>query len=251
LPDEGSEGVGNHIQLQLSYLVQIVMTDNATAPPRGTRVEDASTRSFSPNAKPPITATAHARQLPPDALDGSDYQWYPMYVKYRQELKVQKVLTDHLFKTFIPMEERRVRRHGTDAVLFVPAIHNMIFVYSSKERITWMKMHNEECTKMQYMSFRNTTDGTSNIITVPEAQMRNIITAATIADPDGLRSYIDTPPQPVLARPDRMIQFVSGPFKGVIGIIRRVNKNRVMLIELPQYKSIQIKISSSLDIDYL
>ncbi|MBR1933767.1 MAG: UpxY family transcription antiterminator [Prevotella sp.] len=226
-------------------------TNNAIASHGSPCVEDASTRSFAQDTEAQALAPNDSKTLPPNDPQGTDYEWFPMYVMYRQELKVKEVLDGNDFKTFIPMEERATRRKGIDQVMLTPAIHNMIFVYSRKERITWMKMHNQECAKMQYMSFRNNSDGTSSIITVPQKQMNNIITAATIEDTEGLRSYIDTPPHSDPARPDREIEFVSGPFKGVTGIIRRVNKNRVMLIELPQCKSIQIKIARSQDINYL
>ena len=131
-----------------------------------------------------------------------------MYVKYRQELKVQKALTDQDILSFIPMTEVLGRRNGVDQRNVVPAIHNLIFIYSSQERITWMKMHNEVCTRMQYMSFRNNSDNTSTIITVPENQMQNIIKAATVKDPAGLRTYEDAPKQSPFAKPDREIEFV-------------------------------------------
>ncbi|MBQ7609329.1 MAG: UpxY family transcription antiterminator [Desulfovibrionaceae bacterium] len=225
-------------------------TENATANIGSTCVADASTRSFTPPATVGSQDTAAVRQLPPNDPHCEGYQWFPMYVMYRQELKVQKELHANHFETFIPMQERATRRKGIDKVEAVPAIHNMIFVYSRKERISWMKMHNKQCTIMQYMSFRSYSDGTSTVITVPPDQMQNIIRAATALDPEGQRSYIDTPASPGPARPNRQIEFVSGPFKGVTGIIRRINKNRVMLVELPQYKSIQIKITRAQDINY-
>ena len=237
--------------MQSNYLVQIVKTTIATASPGGTCVEDASTRSFAPNEEAQQSGQAPRIELPPNDPACQGYEWFPMYVMYRQELKVQKALESRDFETFIPMEEISTRRKGVDVVEMVPAIHNLIFVFSYRERITWMKMYNEECTKMQYMSFHSYSDDTSSVITVPQKQMDNIIAAATVKDTQGLRSYIDTPVSSDPARVDREIEFVNGPFKGVKGIIRRVNKNRVMLIELPQYKSIQIKITSSQDINYL
>lgn len=206
------------------------MTDNATASNGSTCVKDASTRSFVPK---------------------TGYFWYPMYVKYRQELKVQKALTDQDIISFIPMTEVLGRRNGVDQRNVVPAIHNLIFIYSSQERITWMKMHNEVCTRMQYMSFRNNSDNTSTIITVPENQMQNIIKAATVKDPAGLRTYEDAPKQSPFAKPDREIEFVGGPFEGVKGVIKRVDNNRVMIINLPQSKCIKIRITRAQDINYL
>lgn len=174
-----------------------------------------------------------------------------MYVLYRQNMKVQEELSKFQFRTFIPMETISKRQDGKDIVTMFPAVHNLIFVYSTMKRITWMKMFNETGAKMQYMSRISHFDGTSQVITVPQRQMDNIIAAATAYDPDGLRSYIDTPAPADPAYPGRMIRFVGGPFTGIEGTIKRVNKNRVMLIDLPNSKSIQLKISRAQDIYYL
>jgi transcription antitermination factor NusG len=230
------------------------MTEHAKANDGGTCVEDASTRSFSSNPENNAgskTTQEKPKTLPPNAPDGIGYLWFPMYVRYRQELKVQEELEKNDFKTFIPMEKRTTRRKGRDMIEMKPAIHNMIFVFSNQSRITWMKMHNMVCTKMQYMSFRAPSDGTSTVITVPLQQMENIMRAAMVDDPDGLRSYCDAPVTSDPAKVGREIEFIDGPFAGVRGIIKRVDKNRVMLIHLPQNKCIKIRISRAQDINYL
>lgn len=53
------------------------------------------------------------------------------------------------FRTFIPMETYHVKRGASVRAEERPAIHNLLFVYSFKERITWMKMYNRECQNLQ------------------------------------------------------------------------------------------------------
>lgn len=242
-------------------MVQIVKTTKVKTDNDSTCVDDASTRSFVPNSttgtpKPTTEATSLSvlipidDTLPPNDPNGVGYYWYPMYVRYRQELKVQKELDERDFKTFVPMVAKASARRRGVKVEVIPAVHNLIFIYSNKRRISWMKMYNSVCTRLQYMSFRNNSDGISTVITVPDKQMENIIRAATVEDPDGARSYIDTPKLSAEVL-NKRIRFIRGPFEGIEGIIKRVQKNRVMLIELPNDKCIKINISSAQDIEYL
>lgn len=211
------------------------MTSHETGNLVSTCVTDASTRSYAQKTLPPNT---------PD----KPYFWYPMYVRYCQELSVQKALESNAFRTFIPMERYDIKRGHKIITETRPAIHNLIFVWSFRERITWMKMYNRDCLPMQYMS-RPLMDGGSEVITVPEKAMDNIIRAATVDDPDGQRSYIERDLD--ISDLDKSIQFVDGSFKGVKGVIKRVDNNRVMIIPVANNVNMKIVIARASDIEYI
>ena len=219
------------------------MTDENTSHAASTRVSDASTRFFALHPE----AAAYSQQLPPND-PAQPYSWYPMYVKYRKELSVQQVLEAHDFRTFIPMEEYHVKRGSSVHTERRPAIHNLIFVYSFRQRISWMKMFNRQCQPLQYMS-RPLLDGSSEVLTVTDKAMDNIIRAATLDDPRGQRTYIDRPLG--LTDINKPIRFISGTFKGIEGIIKRIDKNRAMIIPLAQGISMKITITSASDIEFL
>ena len=210
------------------------MTSHETSPLVHTCVLDASTRSYAQKTLPPNTAD-------------HPYFWFPMYVRYRQELSVQKALESNDFRTFIPMEYYDIKRGHKVITVSRPAIHNLIFVYSFRERITWMKMYNRYCLPLQYMS-RPLFEGGSEIITVSEKAMDNIIRAATLDDPNGQRSYIERDIN--INDLDKNVKFVDGSFKGVEGVIKRIDKNRVMIIPLVNKMNIKITIARASDIEY-
>ena len=222
------------------------MTGNNKSPLGSTRVQDASTRFFISNSAP-LYAADLPKELPPND-SSNQYLWYPMYVKYRKELSVKAVLDDHDFRTFVPMETYHVKRGASVRTEERPAIHNLLFVYSFKERISWMKMFNADCEPLQYMS-RHFLDGSSEIITVTQKAMENIIKAASIDDPNGQRTYTDRPLQ--FTDLDRRILFIGGAFKGVEGIIKRVDGNRAMVIPLAQGINMKITITHATDIEFL
>ena len=214
------------------------MTEEQQSLVAGTRVSDASTRSF---------ISEPQKELPQNNPQ-EQYFWYPMYVKYRKELSVQEELEAHEFHTFIPMEEYSVKRGSKVRTEARPAIHNLIFVYSFRERITWMKMFNRQCLHLQYMSQRF-LDGHSEVITVSDHAMENIIRAATADDPLHQRTYLDRSLN--LTDLDKGIKFVDGSFKGVEGVIKRVDKNRAMIVPLAGGFNMKITITRASDIEFL
>ena len=217
------------------------MTENMNTPEVSTCVEDASTRSFIPNP------TDSQKVIPANDTD-RPYSWFPMYVRYRKELEVKAIMDTNDFRTFIPMETCHVKRGASVRAEERPAIHNLLFVYSFKERITWMKMYNRACQNLQYMS-RHHLDGSSEVITVSEQAMDNLIRASRVDDPDGQRSYTDRPLS--ITDLDRRIKFTSGPFLGIEGIIKRIDGNRAMVIPVAEGISMKITITRASEIEFL
>ena len=109
-------------------------------------------------------------------------------------------------------------------------------------------MFNADCEPLQYMS-RHFLNGSSEIITVTQKAMENIIKAASVDDPNGQRTYIDRPLQ--ITDLDRRIKFVNGAFKDIEGIIKRINGNRAMIIPLTQGINMRITITHATDIEFI
>ena len=66
--------------------------------------------------------------------------WFAMSAPYRRELKAKEFLDRKGVECFVPMKETLVERPGgTKSRRMVPAIHNMIFVHTTKERIKELK----------------------------------------------------------------------------------------------------------------
>ena len=198
-------------------------------------------RSFIPNQ------TDSQKAIPANDPD-RPYSWFPMYVRYRKELEVKAVMYTNDFRTFIPMETYHVKRGASVRAEERPAIHNLLFVYSFRERITWMKMYNRACQNLQYMS-RHHLDGSSEVITVSELAMDNLIRASRVDDPHGQRTYTDRPLS--ITDLDRRIKFTSGPFLGIEGIIKRIDGNRAMVIPVAKGISMKITITHASEIEFL
>jgi len=178
------------------------------------------------------------------------FSWYPMYVSYCQELKVRDALEKEGVKCFLPMVQKTARVGKKLVHSVEPAIHNLIFVYSHRDQLRDLKMFNRDCSYMQFMTIHQRSDAQSSVvITVPDHQMEQFIRAMSIDDPDGQRTYL--PYSDFLGKEGKRVRFIRGAFEGIEGTIKRINKNRHLVITLPHVGVLVISIPSISDLEIL
>ena len=208
----------------------MIGSEDTTSVP-STRVTDASTRSF---------------VSPRDQV-----HWYPVYVSYRRELTVKQALDDRHVENFLPMQERFERQGRKIVKLQEPAVHNLIFVYASQNTITDLKMFCRDCAPMQYMTVRaRTADQASTVITVSRQKMEQFMAAMRIDDDQNRRTLLPYD-ETLYGHEGRAIRFVRGPFAGIEGTIKRIRKNRSLIITLQHVGVLCITIDRASDIEFL
>ena len=99
----------------------------------------------------------------------------------------------------------------------MPAVANLIFIYSSQEKIKALKA---EYSYLQYLIKK--ADGKSMPIIVPKDQMRDFITVANSTDDNP--TYL-SPSEIDLTKGER-VKIIAGPFAGVTGIFKRIKGSR-------------------------
>ena len=157
-------------------------------------------------------------------VDG-DNKWYVVRVTYSRELKLQSLLQDAGFQTFIPMCRRTFERNGKKEEKIVPAISNLIFVHSTKPSLDEFMLRMGEACPARYIWDRSTR----NPIVVPTKAMNDFIkiSVSMIDDVIYLQEISDK------LREGQRVMVKSGPFEGVEGTIIRVKKSRRVMVELP------------------
>ena len=167
----------------------------------------------------------------------SDVCWFPMYCAYCSELKVKEELDKLHIDNYLPMVYQLVDHEGERRRELVPAIHNLLFVHHSQEEITRLKMFNKNCVTMQYMVRHSPLEeGFSEIIIVPEPQMTNFIhvTSKTSSDLIYLK-YED-----FLDKASKKVKVIDGNFAGAEGVIKRIKKDRVVVVLLKGVAAVAI-----------
>ena len=220
-------------------------------PVSSTCVTDAGTRSYVSPPKPPISNLQPPLELCSLATRGTqETSWFPMYVTYSRELLVRDALNKEGVKNFLPMEEVTERVGKKIVHSLQPMVHNLIFVYSDRAQLRDLKMFNRDCVHMQFMTIKPRNDEQASVvITIPERQMHNFIRAMEVNDPDHQRSFV--PYTDFLGKEGRTVRFVAGPFEGIEGTIKRVNKNRSVVISLPHVGCLLIPIPRITDLQFL
>ena len=181
----------------------------------------------------------------------NELHWYPMYVSYRRELSVKKALDEKEIKNYVPMHQVIERKERRIVKKTEPAIHNLIFVYSSINVLTELKMFNASCAPMQYMTFKTqNTNQPSVIITVDPAKMEQFMKAMEVNDEKNRRTVVPYE-DALFGKEGRRVRFIKGDFEGIEGTIKRVNKNRSVIITLKYVGVLVITIDHATDIEFL
>ena len=155
----------------------------------------------------------------------SQVVWFAMSAPYRRELKARDYLQAKGIECFIPMANTIVqKRNGTKIRQLVPAIHNLIFVHTSKSIIQELKRG------VDYLQYRTTPKNGKNIpIIVPDRQMQQFIAVTQTANEE----LIYLRPEEVDLRKGTKVRLHGGAFDGTEGIFVKLRgklKPRVVLL---------------------
>ena len=129
------------------------------------------------------------------------------------------------------------RKHGETELLreLVPAINNLIFVRSTQERISELKMSNEVLEPLRYMMDR-TASREHAIMTVGDQEMENFMRVASRTGDSVM--FLDE--ESVVGKVGKRVEIMGGPFEGVTGVIRRVKRCKRVVVELEGIASVAI-----------
>lgn len=150
------------------------------------------------------------------------YQWFALRVTYSRELKVQEFLEAEGVQTFIPMHEDVVLRRGKRTKVRVPIVHNLIFVYSTREILNNYKQTSALGSQLRYMMNRETHQP----IVIPEKQMEDFMAVA-----GGEEALYVNAEEVRLKKGDR-VRINSGVWQGVEGRFIRLKGGMRVVVEI-------------------
>ena len=158
--------------------------------------------------------------------------WFPMRIVYGRDermLRLKQQLDDVGVENFLPLRYRYRKTEEWDVEKkLVPAIHGLIFVYSTQERLTELKMTHREFEPMHYMTNLFAESPRDSILTVPVSQMQNFMRVASVQDDRFV--YLDN--MDFVAKPGKKVRITEGDFKGVEGVVKRIKKNQCVVVQI-------------------
>ena len=170
---------------------------------------------------------------------GDPKMWFPMRVTYQREMKVKAELDRLGIENFVPMRYKVMEsQNDGDSELrrmLVPAINNLIFVRSTKERVSELKRTNEVLEPLRYMMDR-TASCEHTIMTVADREMENFMRVASRTDDSVM--FLDE--ETVVGKEGKRVEIMGGAFEGVTGVIRRVKRCKRVVVEIEGVASVAI-----------
>jgi len=172
--------------------------------------------------------------------DDALYRWYPMYIHYAKQVRAKSLasqLRAQGYDCFLHIQELprnafgEVREGAQDR-----SINNIVFVHAMKIQLKLLKRFNAECSKLKFMSVPpRTIDQARQIVWIPDRQMENFIHSATCPDP--LSQRIPLTYNDFIDKVDRRVRIVTGPFEGVEGEVKRINRHRIVVALIRETKT--------------
>ena len=180
--------------------------------------------------------------------DDDDFRWYPMRISYsrrQRAIKVNDALHAKGYETYLHFQETPKDHFGNPREdTNIGPVYNIIFVHAMKIQLKLLKRFVPSCDMMKFMIVQPgvETDAT-RIIWVPDRQMENFIDAATRPDPGSQRiplTYND-----FINQQGRAVRIVSGPFAGIEGEIKRIKKDRCVVVLIRGIAAVALQIPFS------
>ena len=102
--------------------------------------------------------------------------WYAVRVTYSRELFFKEYLDAEGIENYIPMRYEYVVRKERRLRKLVPAVHNLVFVRSTRERMDEIKNQPGMNIPIRYIMDRETRQP----IVIPDSQMRSFIAVSAM-----------------------------------------------------------------------
>ena len=159
-------------------------------------------------------------------MQENDYGWYAMSATFCRELKAKEYLEGNGVECFIPMRyELIIEKTGGKKKKFVPAIHNLIFAYTTRKRIQELK------TGVDYLQYIvKPCEGRKEPVVVPQEQMQQFIKVCDTHNEKLL--YLS--PEEINLKKGTNVRIVGGVFDGVEGQFVKVEgkRNKRVVVQL-------------------
>ncbi len=151
--------------------------------------------------------------------------WFAMSATFGRELKAKTFLEAKDIKCFVPMKYEMTTDSKKDKVRkLIPAVRNLIFVYTTKTRIQAIK------NGMQYLHYLTKPANGKNIpIIVPEHEMKQFIAACNTYD----EKLVYLSPDEINLAKGTPVKIVGSAFDGIEGTFVKVDgvrKKRVVVM---------------------
>ena len=150
--------------------------------------------------------------------------WFALKVFYNKVLVVEDLLNQCSLESYIPMEEVIVQRGEQQKKVRRPVVNSLMFV-----RASWSVLKDLQRGHYHEFCFYLNADKTAPAV-IPEHEF-NVFRVVTSAMAHGLEYFSDE----AMVNYDKgeRVRVVEGPFAGTEGFVKRIRRDRRVLVVIP------------------
>lgn len=154
----------------------------------------------------------------------TNIHWYALRVTYSREIALKEYLDAEGIENFIPMHYEYILKNERRVRKLVPAVHNLVFVRSSRSCIDAIKESQGMSLPIRYIMDREHRCP----LIVPDLQMRNFIAVSGNSE----QALIYFEPSELTIRKGARVRIIGGIFAGVEGEFVRVRNDRRVVVTI-------------------
>ena len=150
--------------------------------------------------------------------------WFALKVFYNKVLVVEDLLNQYSLESYIPMEEVIMQRGEQQKKVRRPVVNSLMFV-----RASWPVLKELQRGHYHEFCFYLNADKTAPAV-IPEHEF-NVFRVVTSAMAHGLEYFSDE----AMVNYDKgeRVRVVEGPFAGTEGFVKRIRRDRRVLVVIP------------------
>lgn len=176
----------------------------------------------------------------------NELHWFPMKVAISRVLSVGNVLNEENIKHFIPTNEEVTPNIDGHKIVQIP-IADLIFIYSSKDKIEYLKATNQYCHSLCFITEIPHSEIKIDMTELEKRQVNRII----IVDDLSMAKFLDNintfrnkvtllQYSETFSHIGKRIRIIDGPLAGTEGVLRRVKGNKHVHLDLGNLLTAQI-----------
>lgn len=150
--------------------------------------------------------------------------WFALRVTYSRELVFKEYLDAENIENFIPMRYEYIMKNERRVRKLVPAVHNLVFVHSTRQRIDEIKEKPGVNIPIRYIMEREYHQP----IVIPDSQMRSFIAVSGTHD----QAIVYLEPAEFNISKGTRVRITGGIFEGVEGEFIRVRHDRRVVVNI-------------------
>ena len=176
----------------------------------------------------------------------NELHWFPTKVALSRVLSVGKVLDEANIKFFIPTNEDVIPNIDGHKIVQIP-MADLIFVYSSKDKIEHLKATNQYCHSLCFITEIPHSEIKIDMTELEKRQVNRII----LVDDQSMTKFLDNINKirnkvtllqysETFTHIGKRIRIIDGPLAGTEGVLRRIKGNKHVHLDLDNLLTAQI-----------